>query len=255
MIEQVVHHVDRIQISVDGYSEETNALVRGRGNFEKALWAVDKFARSGIFTEVAITPLYRETLESEIAQYADFGKMLMKKYEKYHFDVKFTGEILDGRNKKLLKNQKLEYLKFAEKVFIGCYGDISSVPFIKAHRNKELSENCNYGNLSVSATGEVYLCAALPNLNSVGNIRNSPFSRFVQLRKIAFEKSNVNNLIPCRECALKYICGGECRVMHFKEFMESEVESITSYPVRECDDKTKSKYLDLMLRTNKSLYQ
>lgn len=255
MIEQVVHHVDRIQISVDGYSEETNALVRGRGNFEKALWAVDKFARSGIFTEVAITPLYRETIESEIAQYADFGKMLMKKYAKYHFDVKFTGEILDGRNQKLLNNQKLKYLKFAEKVFIGCYGDISSIPFVKAHRNKELSENCNYGNLSVSATGEVYLCAALPNLTSVGNIRNSSFSRFVQLRKIAFEKSNVNNLIPCRECALKYICGGECRVTHFKEFIESKVESITNYPVRECNDKTKSKYLDLMLRTNKSLYQ
>lgn len=255
MVGILAPHINRIQVSIDGYSEETNAVVRGKGNFGKVLDTVDRFVNAGVFTEVAVTPLLRKTLAVEAEKYAEFGRSLLDRYRGSRFNVKFTGELMDGRELTLTPEQKYEYLKISEKVFTDCYGDISSIPFIKAHRNKEISENCNYGNMSVSCCGDVYLCAALPNVRSVGNIRDVPFERFVEIRNTAFEKSNVNNIMPCRECALKYICGGECRVVHFKEFEDSDVDNITQYPVRKCDAGTKSKYLDLMLRTNRSLFQ
>lgn len=254
-IDVIAPLINQIQISIDGYSEDTNAKVRGKGNFQKALDTVDAFVKKNIFTEVAITPLYQNDYGQDANRYAEFGKSLLTKYKGYLFDVKFTGEILDGRDIKLTNAQKQHYLKISERIFTDCYGDISSVPFILAHRNKELSENCSFGNLAVASNGNVYLCAAIPNISAVANIRSTSFEKIAELRKTAFVKSNVNNLMPCRECALKYICGGECRVTHFKEFETDMFITHNHYPTRKCDEYTKKKYLDLMLKTNESLFQ
>lgn len=55
-IEDYSKYIDSIQISVDGFSEETNSAIRGRGNFEKSLHAIDQFVLHGVNTSVAVTP-------------------------------------------------------------------------------------------------------------------------------------------------------------------------------------------------------
>ena len=48
--------ISAIQISVDGYSEEENAKIRGKGNFIKSLDTLDRFLENGISAQLAITP-------------------------------------------------------------------------------------------------------------------------------------------------------------------------------------------------------
>jgi MoaA/NifB/PqqE/SkfB family radical SAM enzyme len=35
-IEEVCKFIDSVQVSIDGFSEESNAVVRGKGNFKKS---------------------------------------------------------------------------------------------------------------------------------------------------------------------------------------------------------------------------
>lgn len=48
--------IDSIQISIDGFSEETNSEIRGNSQFSKALFTIDEFVKQNTNVSVAITP-------------------------------------------------------------------------------------------------------------------------------------------------------------------------------------------------------
>lgn len=83
LISKIAPLVSNVQISIDGYSEEENAMIRGKGNFCKALDTCDKFVKCCKSVQVAITPLYTEKIEEKSAEYATFGRMLWKKYKDF----------------------------------------------------------------------------------------------------------------------------------------------------------------------------
>lgn len=55
-IKSLACYLSSVQISIDGYSEESNAIIRGAGHFEKSLKAVDRLLDYGIETSIAVTP-------------------------------------------------------------------------------------------------------------------------------------------------------------------------------------------------------
>ena len=50
LVKKVAPLITRVQISIDGYDEATNSLIRGKGNFSKALNAVNLFYESNVDT-------------------------------------------------------------------------------------------------------------------------------------------------------------------------------------------------------------
>ena len=55
-VNQIEGKVTRVQISIDGYDETSNALVRGNGNFERAMRSVDILVNHSMNVDIGITP-------------------------------------------------------------------------------------------------------------------------------------------------------------------------------------------------------
>lgn len=256
LIEQIAPLVTKIQISIDGYNEEENAKVRGHGNFQKALTTVDRFINCGVYTEIAVTPLYDKTLKDKYLKYAEFGRKLLKKYPRKLFNIRFSGDIMDGRNLKFNNEEKGEYLQNAENIFKACFGDVFDVPFIKFHREHGIQDNCAYGNLSVAANGDLYFCADAPVMKPFANLRTDAFETIMQYVQKAKKISNIQNLRPCNTCELMYICGGDCRIKYFDELKDGNIKGIESKDIkpRKCNRKIKESFYALMIRANDWLF-
>ena len=256
MIEKISPLVQRIQVSIDGYSEEENAKVRGKNNFKKSLDAVDNFLRKQVLVDVAITPLYNTSLKANYKNYIAFAQNLKEKYSKYNLNIRFTSEMLDGRDVHLSKEEKQDYKEIMGKIISECFVDYADVPFINFHKMGGIEMNCDYGNLTVACNGDVYFCPQVSRLRSVVNLRDVDFHVIAEMAEKARTLSSVNNLMPCKECELKHICGGDCRINFFEVFRDCDIEKLqSSTPTRLCNSQVKEEYYDLMIRTNEKLFQ
>ena len=216
MIEKISPLVQRIQVSIDGYSEEENAK----------------------------------------ENYIAFAQNLKEKYSKYNLNIRFTSEMLDGRDVHLSKEEKQDYKEIMGKIISECFVDYADVPFINFHKMGGIEMNCDYGNLTVACNGDVYFCPQVSRLRSVVNLRDVDFHVIAEMAEKARTLSSVNNLMPCKECELKHICGGDCRINFFEVFRDCDIEKLqSSTPTRLCNSQVKEEYYDLMIRTNEKLFQ
>ena len=192
MIDNVSPYIHRLQVSLDGFNEFENAKVRGKGHFALALHTIDRFLKSGVATEVAITPWYDETLVDKISNYAEFGKTLKEKYSEYKLIVKYTTGLLDGRELKLTESLKNSYSEIMSEVTNMFYGkNVLDESFIASAKMHRIFDNCTFGCLSVSANGDVYACNQIHNVESFGNIRINTFEDIWLQSKKAQEASNI----------------------------------------------------------------
>lgn len=254
LIKKVSKNISSVQISIDGYSEDENAKVRGIGSFNKALECLGHFLNCGISVRLAITPFPSDDLEQKSVYYARFAKDLKNKYKDKDLEVVFTSGIMDGRSLKLTEEERQKYRTIMESVSTMYYGEeAKDYPFILTHLSRKIMDNCTYGCLNISSVGDVYMCSKM-GLRPVANIRKDPFEKIINLSKLANEASNVNNLEPCRDCCLKYICGGGCRVVEFEDFKYGPA-IFNKIPRRPCSKEQKEEFYDLMIRTNEDIFQ
>lgn len=90
------------------------------------------------------------------------------------------------------------------------------------------------------------------------NIRNVDLDTIMKLSSKARHLSKVQNLFPCKECELRYLCGGGCRIEYFDWFKECKgikEEKNPSQLRRECSPSTKYHYYDLMIKANYKLFK
>ncbi|MBD5320674.1 MAG: radical SAM protein [Bacteroides sp.] len=253
LLEEVASSIDKIQISIDGYCEEENAKVRGKGSFNKALYALELMRHYKIPIEIAVTPYYDETLKKRTSEYANFGKHLLEKYKGVITAVKFTGEIFDGRDKKFSDAEKKEYLEIAQEIYRQCYNESGDDAFVEYHKKGGKEGNCNFGNIAIDAEGDIYFCPAVNLMRPFGNVRAvSLETLFANVSRIQ-HKSHVDSIEPCKSCDLRYICGGECRAIHFSLFSDCHETFYSEKNGRRiCSYDTKRHYYEMMIRTNEA---
>ena len=254
LVKKVASLITRVQISIDGYDEATNSLIRGKGNFSKALNAVNLFYESNVDTEISVTPYLDKKLAENYQCYIDFARMLNQKYHKANFLVKFTFDVLNGRDICVSEKQKKDYQSIVTKIYNELYGDFVDKPFLEFHKHGGIENNCDYGNVAISADGNVCLCPIIPEMKPVGNIRVNSFDELLDIAQKARSLSNINNLSPCKDCELKYICGGECRIKHFSGFKENDLQEIATSK-RVCSQDHKNMFYDMMLKLNEEMYR
>lgn len=254
LVKKVAPLITRVQISIDGYDEATNSLIRGKGNFSKALNAVNLFYESNVDTEISVTPYLDKKLAENYQCYIDFARMLNQKYHKANFLVKFTFDVLNGRDICVSEKQKKDYQSIVTKIYNELYGDFVDKPFLEFHKHGGIENNCDYGNVAISADGNVCLCPIIPEMKPVENIRVNSFDELLDIAQKARSLSNINNLSPCKDCELKYICGGECRIKHFSGFKENDLQEIATSK-RVCSQDHKNMFYDMMLKLNDEMYR
>ena len=254
LVQKVVPLISRVQISIDGYDEATNSRIRGKGNFSRALNTVTLFYETNVDTEISVTPYLDEDLAENYQYYIDFARMLNQKYSRANFLVKFTFDVLNGREIRVSEKQKKDYQGIVTKIYNELYGDFVDKPFLEFHKHGGIENNCDYGNVAISADGNVCLCPIIPEMKPVGNIRVYSFDELLDIAQKARSLSNINNLSPCKDCELKYICGGECRIKHFSGFKENDLQEIATSK-RVCSQDHKNMFYDMMLKLNDEMYR
>ncbi|MBQ6786385.1 MAG: radical SAM protein [Lachnospiraceae bacterium] len=251
--------VERVQISLDGFDEITNAEVRGKGCFEKALTTIDKLVKKNVNVYLAVTPLYDIILKNKKG-YIEFAKNLVEKYKEYNFLINFSFELIEGRdisNTDIIKYNK-QYMKIMGEICEAVYPGSELESFVINHKDRKIFNNCGYGRINISSTGDVYFCSRVTEIKKYGNIRKDSFDRIKEIMSRVRELADVTNLQPCKECELKYICGGGCRVDHFRELSQIEdifdENAMCNIKARKCDQYNKEYLYQMMIDSNERLY-
>lgn len=104
LIKRLSPCISSVQVSIDGYNEDTNAVVRGRNNFDKACDTVVAFVKYGVDVKIATTFIFDNITNDIVSEYKRFTESLNKKAGKaleYHL----TKKLIKGREVKYTKEQ------------------------------------------------------------------------------------------------------------------------------------------------------
>lgn len=249
--------VEGVQISIDGYDEQSNSIVRGKGVFEKALDSIDMFVKNHIYVKIAVTAPY-DVIKDHKEDYIAFSKELIDKYGNDAIEINYSYFFMPGRN--ISENEILrikdEYYNIVDEVVNAIYPEAYEDSFV-INISDYVYNSCGYGGLNVMANGDFYFCDRIPDVKKSGNIRNISIGDIKTMMKVAEQAGIIDNFKPCGSCVLKYICGGGCRAEHFKQFtLVDDIKNIDFDQIepRKCTQENKEKYYDLMLRTYERFY-
>lgn len=201
-IRELAPYIYAVQVSIDGFSEESNSKIRGKGNFQKALSTVDVLLSMDIETDIAVSPPI-EILRNHIDEYVSFAKQLYMKYSGKKFQIKFAEELLHGRDVNPSKQYNQSYFELVNQIQTMVYGaDYPVMNFVRALYNNRILENCMFGNFSVGANGDVFYCARSGDIPAFANIRRNSFADILENAIHAQEISKISHLAPCKNCEL-----------------------------------------------------
>lgn len=211
MISALAPYISEVQISLDGVDEMMNAQIRGEGFFEKIKKTIIAFANAGVHTSVSTTFTLETMDENTAEKYQNLIVSINKESDApVHF--KLSTKILPGRDISYTAEQNERYLKEINRIQ-GMVNTVNTYDFfMENHSPNTIIKNCGYGGLSIRADGEVFFCNRILDLDSCGNIRDNALEYFIRQGKLAYEKTDVNHMQPCKDCYLKYFCGGGCRI-------------------------------------------
>ena len=258
-ITEISKYISQVQISIDGFSENTNAKIRGKGSFEKALTATDFFIKNNVRVCIAITPVEIFSAPSCKIHYAEFAKNLVQKYKDSKiFSIMFNGDIMDGRNIKYTKKQKANHLEQVGEIYHLTFGENSEeISFIEQNNKNKISENCAYGSITISSNGNIYFCSKLINQASPLNVRSTNIKEIADLSEKISKASEIKNIITCNKCELRNICGGDCRAIYVDVLKNTSDFSFINKKLNRspCTKEYKEEFYKLMVNTNKYLYK
>ena len=222
LIDKVSKHINQIQISLDGYDEDTNAQVRGKGVFSKALECADKLLKKGVEVIIAFTPMYDYDKE----KYIEFGKILVDKYADCKLYLDFAPWILNGRSVSADVRKNEKYYKDSIDVFEAIFPGYETSLFTDVFDSPV--QNCGYGKVVLNSNGDFAFCSCLSEIPTIGNVREMPMQEIFELSKIVSQKTCVDNLIPCNNCDFRHICGGSCRMVNFEN--SNKIADVRDFP-------------------------
>lgn len=255
ILQKIYHCIDEIQISIDGYDEKTNSKIRGANNFKKAINVIALLSEYNIKTVVAITPNYEEVFKN-VQKYKIFAKNLLTKY-KNNLKIKFSLELLDGRNFKadIIKNKR--YNKLLKNIIDDLYPNEEINNFALNYIEGNYINNCGFGEVTINSNGDIYLCSLINKLIPIHNVRTLDFKLDKlenDLEKIK-EKTKSLNISPCMECSLNYICGGGCRIKYLSNIEHQAILNSNEILIRNnCTKENKEHFFEMMVKSNEYLY-
>lgn len=197
---------DEIQISFEAVSKDYYSLIRGEKNYDRVLHAIELLKSRGkrIILAITILPNTLHDIENNLI---NFVKNL--KYDnievRLNDEIEITGNALSldmsNFDKKYSKKMLINLVRNLED--IGCYIKPLDI------RNTKFT-NCGIGaSILINYDGKIYPCHKFSSyyLDYESN-GTDIIQKFNQLN---IDTSN-NNINQCRNCELRYICSGGCRI-------------------------------------------
>lgn len=210
-INKLSPYISEIQISIDGFDEQSNAKVRGDGHFNKIVANVIRFANAGVRTSIATTFTFKNLQKDAAARYHNMVEVI-KEQCKYPVFFKLSKKILQGRNTNYTDEENNSFYNKVMEIEHAVNPNAQYSNFIEGHTPNCTTRNCGFGGISIGADGEVYYCNRISEVESYGNIKGKPIKPFIDQGKRIHSSTSVDNIHPCKECYLRYICNGGCRI-------------------------------------------
>jgi radical SAM protein with 4Fe4S-binding SPASM domain len=207
----------QICVSLDG-TQESHEEIRGKGTYYPTLEKIKELSKRGV--PVAINMLCHQ------GNYKELGSLIEDTKDINLQGINPVPVVLMGRAKenhldsvpeKELYQEIFKIIKESPSS-ISRFNKVSLLNFMTALAVNVKSNYCGTGTRGtyfISNIGEVYPC---PNMRfnqfNLGNIRKKPFSQIIGGNSIieTLKCLNVDNLNEkCKNCEVKYFCGGFCR--------------------------------------------
>jgi radical SAM protein with 4Fe4S-binding SPASM domain len=201
-------YVKRIQVSLDGATEEVNDKIRGRGSFGKVLKAVSLLYDTDIVLDMAFSLMpsnlknFYENIEEliktvgpkinfKLSEVVKFGRA-----DSTHMFPDKNGRRLEPEAKKLRDHLYKRRLKAPP-------GSSKNIMLL----------NCGYGEMvTISSVGDIYPCPLYESSVKHGNIRNDDFKEILKKIDADRQKCSTKNMEECKTCDLRSRCSGGCRI-------------------------------------------
>lgn len=199
---------DLVTLSIDGPTRETHRLTRG-DNYDQVMRAVQILEHHGIDYSLSMT-VTRLNIDQVEAMAQRFGSRL-------NFAPLFPVSDLADDELSITGRQYYETLAgaFGVNPLGYCESSLDISKCIQTHK-------CAIGDneISISPTGDVYPCQLL-HLDEflAGNVHERSIKEIYQdspaLKRCA--SLDVDTMGKCKDCAIRYICGGACRARGYYE--------------------------------------
>lgn len=211
LIQRLAPYISSVQVSIDGYNEETNSVIRGKNNFDKACDAVVAFVKYGVEVKVATTFIFDNITDDIESKYKAFTESLNKRVGR-ELEYHLTKSLIKGRNVDYTKEQNKQISELMLSVQDTINPNSEFANFIEGHEPNILEKSCGYGKPTVDSNGDVYLCSTIEYLKPIGNVLEESFEQILHKAESYSISSDVEHLEECRGCELRYICNGGCRL-------------------------------------------
>ncbi len=209
-----------IQVSLDGATTETNALIRGKGNFERAINGIELLNKYQ-FQNLSINSVVTRLNYKEIPDLYKLGTFYKAKTRLSRFRPSGSAKGA-WKELQLTRNQILglsDYLSKYKEVLTG-----DSFFSITAEDRKNLGLNmCGAAKMtcSVSPDGRVYPCAFLQETDFyAGNILKTSLETIWHSSPV-FQMLRDLRVESCKSCHRFDICHGGCPAVAF--FLKNEL--------------------------------
>lgn len=238
-------HIDEVQISIDGIDEDSCSRVRGPNVFNMAVETAVALANAGILTSVATTPV-GDTIGEIERGYIEFSRNLARRTEgKIVFRI--ASKLLDGRT----CGHSDSFAAIAEKLANQIYTENKCRSFSINHPPNVGLLTCGWGNLAFSPDGYAYPCNRVSDCATLGSVRRTSIDELFRKATELMAAADVDHTEPCRSCALRYLCGGGCRLDEFEKISSS----LGCLSIRNrCSSDKKRRILETMIETTDFLY-
>lgn len=211
-VESLIEVFDSFKVSVDGSEAVSHDFYRGRGSFNRTLKAIELLDSFGADVKLAMV-VTRKNLDDVAPAANRFGGRLT-------FQPLFP-----------LGNAKRDTdLFLTGKEYFDALKSAGVVPFMDLRNligtHKRIFK-CALGDaeVSISCSGDVYPCQLLHHDEfRIGNLKTASFEAIYDAAQAdKFKCHTVEKIARCRDCDLKYLCGGSCQARHFSEMGSIDV--------------------------------
>ena len=239
--------IDEIQISIDGYDKESYFRVRQYDGFYKAIQCVKNFSEAGTKVSIAVTPLY-EDLTDFVTKFESFAKDLMNEFPNVF--IKLNLELIQGRDVSITSEQNKQYKQTLRQMVERLYPEFYTETFVLNYENHTLRRNCGFGEISIAANGDVFWCNRIHELKSNTNVLTSTFKKLLEESERMIAHTSVDNTHGCKDCEIRYICGGGCR-MKYEGIQDADAHIVEWKYL--CDGK--DAIYDKMIKSNEFFFE
>lgn len=216
----IAPYVDEITVSLDGPTEEINAQIRGKGNFERALRGIRIFKASSA-KSIRLVPTLTHVNVRHLREFQILARELEIELS-FSMFVGIGAGSLPESQRLALTQEDLKYLGRVLTEMGGIQIDLDGTGSTQKdaqgllHLALASKTGCGAGNklIAIGHNGNVYPCHMLmrPEL-CMGNLLQASLSSILTQTNLCqfFRYLQVDQIEVCNDCTLRYFCGGGCR--------------------------------------------